>query len=225
MIAVALLVGLGLPLAPPAQTIVAVDVVDVLPVAIAAVAVADGRPGPCGERALVAVARADVDAFLAGRPVVTHPLPDSAWPADDGAVATSGPALLLPLWAGPGLFDGEAHVLALSVDAALAKAKLTTTAKARLVWQARQPYLRIATSAPVADVAAALRAHVPTATQLAAFEATAARARLGQTRHPGARALAQVDARLCLGARATETTTTLSPATVRAALSAPLLPG
>lgn len=223
MIAVALLLGLGLPVAPPA--IVAVEPVDVLPVAIAAVAGAGGRPGPCGERALVAVARTDVDAFLAGRPVVTSPLPDSAWPADDRPVATSGPALLLPLWAGPGLFAGEARVLALSVDAALAKAKLTTTAKARLVWQARQPFLRIATSAPVADVAAALRAHVPTATQLAAFEATAARARLGETRHPGARALAQVDARLCLGARATETTTTLSPSTVRAALSAPLLPG
>jgi len=225
MIALALLVGLGLQYAPPAAppAIVAVDSVDVLPVAVVAVARADGRAGHCGPRSLVVVARTDVDAFVAGRPVTTTPLPAERWPVDVADAA--GPSLLLPLWAGPGLFSGEDQILALSVDAALAKAKLTTTAKARLVWRERQPYLRIATSAPASDVATALRAFTPTTAQLAAFEATVARQRLGQARQPGARALERVDARLCLGARAGETTTTLGPAIVRAALAAPLQPG
>jgi hypothetical protein len=222
---IALAFLLGLPTAPPTPTTVAVESVDVLPVAVIAVARADGRPGPCGPRALLAVAREDVDAFVAGRTVTTTPMPDDAWPVDIAAGITGGPTLLLSLWAGPGLFSGEAAVFALSVDAALAKAKLTTTATTTLVWRDRQPFLRIATSAPAEDVATALRAFVPTTAQLTAFEAGVARQRLGQARFPGARALERVDAQLCLGARATMTTTTLTPAIVRAALAAPLSPG
>jgi hypothetical protein len=206
--------GSGLPAAPPApapmSNVVVVDSVDVLPVAVAAVARADGRPGPCGPRALLALARADVDAFLAGRPVATSPMPDDAWPTDDVGGAPGG--MVLPLWPGPGLFAGEDRILGLAVDAALAKAKLTTTAPTRLLWRGRQPFLRIASPAPIADVTTALRAGV-------------ARLRLAMTRRPGARALEQIDARLCLGRRADETTTTLTPATVRTALSAPLQPG
>lgn len=222
MTPIALALLFGLPAAPAAPTIVAVDSVDVLPVAVVAVARTDGRPGPCGPRALLAVARTDVDAFVAGRPVATSPLPDERWPVD--VPANVGPALLLPLWAGPGLFAGEDRVFALSVDAALAKAKLTTTAKATLVWRERLPFLRIATSAPAADVATALRAFVPTTAQLTAFEASVARQRLGQARMAGTSALERVDAQLCLGARAT-TTTTLTPAIVRTALAAPLSSG
>jgi hypothetical protein len=133
--------------------------------------------------------------------------------------------MLLPLWPGPGLFAGEDRILGLAVDAALAKAKLTTTAPTRLLWRGRQPFLRIASPAPIADVTTALRAFVPTTTQLSSFEAGVARLRLAMTRRPGARALEQIDARLCLGRRADETTTTLTPATVRTALSAPLQPG
>jgi hypothetical protein len=227
MMALALVAGLGLPSAPPTASptasLIAIESVDVQPAAVVAVARADGRPGPCGPRTLLVVARVDIDAFVAGRPVATSPLPAERWPVE--VTAAAGPSLLLPLWAGPGLFAGEDQILSLSIDAALAKAKVMTTARTQLVWRDRLPFLRIATSAPANDVTTALRAFVPTTAQLADFASVVAHLRLGQARQPGARALERLDARLCLSARADETTTELGPAVVRAALSAPLQPG
>lgn len=209
------------PAAPvaPVAPVVAVDVVDVVPVAVGVVA-GRGEAGPCGPRAAVTLLRTDVERFLKN-PTSVPTAPRSLPPQPTVDVV----GLSLPLHPGPGLFAGEGEVFAAAVDAALLKAKVTTTAPTTLGWREGLPVLRIIVSAEPAVVGAALRAFVPTTTWLGTTEAAVGKARLIARRTPGVRALEVVDARLCLGARAAATTTTLSPAIVRAALAAPLSPG
>jgi hypothetical protein len=226
---VAPLVGLWTAMATAsAPSIVAVDVVDVLPVATVAVAVsfvdverATASPGPCGPRRLVVLWRTDVEGFLrdpASVPSLPRTLPPP--PPDDDV-----PAFVLPLVLGPGIFAGEAEVMAAAVDEALAQAKLLSMAPTTLRWRNGQPSLRLGLDQRLSKdaVEAALRAFIPTSAWLSSTTARVAQARRLAERTPGTRALEAVDARLCLGPRAGASTTPLSPAVVRAALSAPVL--
>ena len=208
-----------------ADAVAVVDAVDVLPWAVGVLP--GGGPwaaaGPCGVRRGVGMPSSSSSPpppsslpSLLSVPIVL-PMPSALAPV-------AGAGLWLPLAFVPGLFEGEGEVLALAVDAALSQAKVATTGPASLRFVGRAAaYVHIQTAAPLSVVGEALQRFVPDQRGVAGWQAAAAaRTRLVE-RQLGQAALRRVDRDLCFPpTRQSPPLAPLSPATLRAALAAPL---